>query len=501
MSEREELTIPGLQSFLRIERENRPHLARPLNESNPEVLGINVPATFPCLHDGNSAEFLSHRSIEEPPFGFLRVITAAREQGVKAMFMDAHKLGLSLGEIIHQIAVLKPSSIALNPTSVNLQEASVISQQARAIGIPVILGGVHATLDSDRALLIPGVRAVIRGHGEKVLPQVVKALLNQEKTEIPGVSTEEYCSHDFAETMPLEDVPLIDPSIWLEKPLSRYETTVWGEKRIITQAEVYFTRSCPYGCSFCASSALNPERSFVRPSMKRLVAEIKLNLAIGADALHILDDNVVLNQTHLGEVSEALREAEISDLVWKGLSRVGTLKGFDNAGYDLLKKSGCYHLAIGFESGNKELLRRMRKGFEPSDAMTVAQELASRKIGFKGMFIIGSPLETEQQIKETIEMIFRLQEAGMTDLAVFQWKPYPGTEDTAFLCAQKPEFAHILASQIEDYQSVQAGEAGSMLAYRTTHDKYLPDNWPPISELPNNEIRQLIEEIYRKFYS
>jgi radical SAM superfamily enzyme YgiQ (UPF0313 family) len=90
----------------------------------------------------------------------------------------------------------------------------------------------------------------------------------------------------------------------------------------------------------------------------------------------------------------------------------------------LMARAGCFYIAWGLESGNKDILTRARKGVDPDRAR---QSLRwAREAGIKnwGYFIIGLPGETPATIRQTIDFAKALP----LDIALFHIAaPYPGT--------------------------------------------------------------------------
>lgn len=114
---------------------------------------------------------------EEPPFGLLRLGVTLENKGFYPFILDAHRGKLTLSDIEDIIYGFRPQSIGLNPTSVNLNEAAEIAEIAATKGIPIIIGGVHATLSPQKALKdLPMVNIAIRGKGEKPLIQLLREL-------------------------------------------------------------------------------------------------------------------------------------------------------------------------------------------------------------------------------------------------------------------------------------------------------------------------------------
>ena len=121
----------------------------------PDILLINTPATYQqgIIPDD-----------EEPSFGMLRVAVAIEKAGFTAAYLDAHRRQMQLSEIDDVLYRLRPHSVGINPTSVNVPEAQEIAELCAQRGIPVILGGVHASLNPHAALNnFPMAKAATKG--------------------------------------------------------------------------------------------------------------------------------------------------------------------------------------------------------------------------------------------------------------------------------------------------------------------------------------------------
>lgn len=120
------------------------NLIRPKLTEKLDFLAINVPSTYQqgVIPDG-----------EVPPWGMLRVVVSAEDiYGFNSGILDAHALKLLPIDIANQIEKSQPSLVGINPTSVNVPEAKRIAAICDDLGIPYVLGGIHATLDPIAAL-------------------------------------------------------------------------------------------------------------------------------------------------------------------------------------------------------------------------------------------------------------------------------------------------------------------------------------------------------------
>lgn len=250
-----------------------------INSEQPDILLINIPATFQqgIIPDD-----------EEPPFGMLRIAVASEKHGYKPALLDAHRAKLTLPEIDDVLYGLKPKTVGINPTSVNVTEAQEIAELCAYRGIPLILGGVHATLNPFTALKdFPMALAVVKGKGERAILYILDDFKNGRQTENRGIyyQNAEPGRNDFAEYYPLDELPLIDQSKWVENPLINRKVEIDGQNVELREISLYETAGCPFQCTYCATPALTGRnygyKTYYRPTMDRILASTRLAIDWG----------------------------------------------------------------------------------------------------------------------------------------------------------------------------------------------------------------------------
>jgi len=95
----------------------------------------------------------------------------------------------------------------------------------------------------------------------------------------------------------------------------------------------------------------------------------------------------------------------------------------------LLKKSGCYKLDIGGESGADDVLKEFNKGITRKMIINSVQKISHEHIIPELSFMIGMPFETGENIKETLSLMEILEtQYPLTSInGYFQYQPYPNT--------------------------------------------------------------------------
>ncbi len=179
------------------------------------------------------------------------------------------------------------------------------------------------------------------------------------------------------------------------------------------------SRGCPAGCTYCIKHVTYGPTMRLR-SPKLLVEEIALLGKLGVHNIHMYADLFTVNRDQVVGLCKGLIEAGLK-IRWTCNSRVDFV---DREMLQLMAQSGCYYIAWGLESGNKEILAHSRKGVDPQRAQVSLQW--AREAGIKnwGYFIIGLPGETVDTIKQTVAFA----KAMPLDIALFHIAaPYPGT--------------------------------------------------------------------------
>ena len=93
-----------------------------------------------------------------------------------------------------------------------------------------------------------------------------------------------------------------------------------------------------------------------------------------------------------------------------------------------MKESGCYHLFVGLESGSDHTLKRMRKGFSPQEAVEFFRTLNAHNLSFGVSMIVGSPGETEEDNRESLNFLLRHKDLIPKIEQINPFIPYDGTD-------------------------------------------------------------------------
>lgn len=459
-------------------------------DSRFTFLAISVPSTFQqgVIPDG-----------EEPPWGMLRVVASARERyGIDAGILDAHRLKLDQRGLREQLKTITPGVVGLNPTSVNVREAQHIAGICDDLGIPYLLGGVHATIDPAVARSdFPNAAAIIRGNAEVAIGPSVRAIIDDVDVEIQGVYFRGHSGsmHAYAQRMPADELPFVNQEKLVVQPIYTHTVTINGRQSRIDEATLFVTQGCPYKCTFCASPVMTNRtgrsgRPYDRPATDRIVAEVAHVVdELGANAVHFLDDMAFPQAPHIKEFHDQISRAGLlGKFVWRGLGRASLIERFDDRTLELMKESGAWRVTLGIESGSEEILRQIDKRVTARQAAAAVDRLSRHGIQTKGYFIMGFPTETERQMLETRDLMMRLRDAGMAEASVFQFHPYPGTGEYSRLAESKPDI-------IAQLPYLRGGDPKNQAG----HNTWLPPDLE-IADVPSSVVQRHVIAAMADFY-
>lgn len=272
-------------------------------------------------------------------------------------------------------------------------------------GVPVVIGGPHASFAPRRTLEETGADCVVVGEGEATMLELVSTLAEAGDIRgIPGVATDEHPDREPGEL--LDDLDALPFPDWDDCPPSSYPLAPHGGvAKSFPIAPMTSTRGCTYACSFCSSPYLWQRRIRYR-SPQNVVDEIEYMVKRhGVREIHFEDDNLTLKRAHVEGIAQRMlsRGVKVSWATPNGI-RVDTI---DRELLELMKRSGCYSVAFGIESANPEILARCGKRTSIErieEAINLAHEAGLITQGF---FIFGLPGETEQTIEQTIDFARR----------------------------------------------------------------------------------------------
>jgi len=130
------------------------------------------------------------------------------------------------------------------------------------------------------------------------------------------------------------------------------------------------------------------------------------------------DDTFTANLPRAREIAKKLGPLGVT---WSCNSRA-------NLEYDTIKSfkdSGLRLFLVGYESGNEDILKNIKKGVTMDEMRRFTKACHQAGVVIHGTFILGLPVETRESIENTINFA---KELDVFSIQVSLAAPYPGTE-------------------------------------------------------------------------
>jgi radical SAM superfamily enzyme YgiQ (UPF0313 family) len=204
------------------------------------------------------------------------------------------------------------------------------------------------------------------------------------------------------------------------------------------------SRGCPFSCIFCVGRKMSGARVRYRRPLQVVDEMADLN-RLGFHQINVADDLFTANARHCMSVCEEIirRDLKVS---WTAFARVDTVT------VDILsamRRAGCHTVSFGVESGNPEMLKRIKKGITLNQVLCAARMCREAGMAAQASFILGLPGETRESLADTLEFGKRLKELGV--LYGFHYlAPFPGTD----IRENRTRYdLHILSENWEDYHA------------------------------------------------
>jgi radical SAM superfamily enzyme YgiQ (UPF0313 family) len=361
------------------------------------------------------------------PMNLAYLAATLRSAGFDVVIIDYESTPYSelhLQQILHR---MRPILAGISCTTPTVTSASQLAAtiKSHAPDVTTVVGGSHASALPEQTLLeFPAFDYLVFGEGELTLLELCIRIRDGGKdSAINGLAFRENGIVTVTEARRL--ITNLDSIPFPARDLIDYASQVGHSSRgfsnKLLSTELFTSRGCPVGCSFCAiqatfgKSVRFRDPSCIEDEVSRMLREQQFNHVV------IADDTFTLLPDRAAAICEILGRSGIKS--WNCDSRVNTVS------LELLKtmkSCGCEKVAFGVESGSQRMLDLIGKKItvdQVRNAVYWAKQAGIKHI--EGNFIIGSdPSETREDLDETRKLITTLP---WTFVSIAVIVPYPGT--------------------------------------------------------------------------
>jgi len=266
-------------------------------------------------------------------------------------------------------------AVAITIRTVTSLRGYEIAEKFRRRGIPVLMGGPHATFYADE--VAEHADAVCIGEAEEVFPRMLADAAAARLKKFYRRETQA-----CLQAMPTPRWDLLNPRKY-----------VWYRPYVIQ-----YSRGCPYVCDFCAERRLNGDYGYRYRPTAEVVEEIK---RCGSKHIFFAASQFAGNVERTMEFMEALIPLRIR---WSTLFSAHYC--LDEKFMDLAARAGLLHVNTGIESINQHTLATMHKSFnKASEYGRMIQNLTKRDISYSLNFVLGSDADDETVFDSTLRFL------------------------------------------------------------------------------------------------
>ncbi len=280
----------------------------------------------------------------------------------------------------------------------SINRAYAIAAQCRRQAIPVVLGGIHASMRPEEAVNFAD--SVVVGEAEGIWPQVIR-------------------DFEAGRLAKVYHGPRVD-----------YRTSKLAPRRDLFHSGYFWhsvqtSRGCPFDCHFCSVTRYLGSRYRQRP-----IADVLSELeSIPSPHIAFVDDNLI----GYGPAAKTRARGLFQGMIDRRLNKIWWMQTSINAADDpgllrLAARAGCMFAFIGFETIDRPALRQMHKGINLREGVDgyhrVVQAFHRAGIGVLGAFILGNDYESPDYYRRLVRFMLR---SGIDVFQISLLTPLPGT--------------------------------------------------------------------------
>jgi anaerobic magnesium-protoporphyrin IX monomethyl ester cyclase len=367
---------------------------------------------------------LSRRFNFQPPLGLCYLASALKSAGHRTKIIDAEAQGLNTEAIIKEAAAHHWDAIGISATTPIYPAAVSLAKRFRqTFRGPILLGGPHATIVREESFDSSGCfDYIVCGEAEQTIVSLINALASGgDISNIPGLvmrednkmrSTGNAARENDLNNMTFPDRTDLQPQKYL-----------WSVPRrgLVPTTSVMFSRGCPFECTFCAQDNMYGRTVRYR-SAENMLREFE-DIIAGTRFRHFIfnDDTLTVNKQRLVELAQGIIKRGLP-ITFECETRANLL---DKELVGLMREAGLVRINIGIESGDPEILKKLKAGITLDDVKASLRLLKSFGIETRGSVIIGAPYERRETVLRTLQFIADLKDLDQPYVNIAA--PYPGT--------------------------------------------------------------------------
>jgi radical SAM superfamily enzyme YgiQ (UPF0313 family) len=337
-----------------------------------------------------------------------------------------------IANAVTQISTMAPKCVSFYTLWPYYHVMIRMAQELRAKNpnMIIVFGGPQASATAEDTLAAcQAVDYICSGEGENTVVPFFSALLRGKGSlnDIPGLYHRQgrkiIHNDQLLPLCDLEDLPRWDDRLYAD---------VYREPPEVLSSSNYYMpidagRGCPYNCTFCCTSYFW-RRTYRLKSPQRIVSDIRFfNEKFGINSFWFSHDAFTTDRNLVSQVCDYIIESGLK-ITWKCSSRADCI----NEELILkMKQAGLTEIEIGIETGSPRMQKLTHKNLNLDRVRQMIRFLVSQGLYVSLFFMYGFPEETQEDLLQTLELMFSLMEEGVDKLGMFFCRFNPATQITA----------------------------------------------------------------------
>jgi hopanoid biosynthesis associated radical SAM protein HpnJ len=402
-----------------------------------KTLFLNPPS-FEGFDGGAGSRWPSTREIESYWYPVWLCYPAGMLEGSKVL--DAPPHHVSIEETVaqaklYEMLVLFTSSPGFH---VDVKIAEMMKDSNPKLKVAFV--GPPVTIEPDKALnTSKAIDFIVRREFDHQIANFAKGAKLE---DLPGVSYrkngENVHNPEGGSIENLDELPWVSKVYKRDLDFRKYNVPFLLHPYI----SFYTTRGCPAMCTFCLWPQTHSGHRWRLRSSVDIANECRYVLENFPGLKEIFFDDDTFNYRKARTI-ELCAELKKLKFTWSCTSRVTT----DYETLKAMKEAGCRLLIVGYESGDEQILRNIKKGATIDMARRFTENCHKLGLVIHGDFIVGLPGETRDTLRNTIDFAKRMD---VETIQVSIAHAFPGTEFYDF--AKKNNLVQINMADDEGHQ-------------------------------------------------
>lgn len=365
------------------------------------------------------------------PFGILYLAKPLMDKNLHPVILDqrvdSNWLAKLCGMLDERLVCVGISSMTGLQIKYGLECAKIVKRVSK---VPIVWGGVHATMLPEQTLRNKYVDIVVTGEGELTFSELASCLANNKDYKgLTGIAYKKGKKIFVSERREfIKNLDSVSELPYHLINMNQYicKNEVLSCDRVI---EISTSRGCPHNCGFCYNKFFN-KCIWRSNSVKNIIERVKgLKKEYKIDGINWREDNFFTSKNRVEEICKQLITNKLS-IKWYGNCKLNYFLNYSTNFMKLLKKSGCSSIGFGIESASQSIANKLNKGITIKSISEVIKKAKSYNISINWHFMVGFPFKDGyRDDQKTVDLVKKLIKIPSHFIhGPFYYTPYPKTD-------------------------------------------------------------------------